>query len=53
MALFIAIIFAWILLGFFGVLLRSMDVNFINWPMILFYLIIPIIPIVAKVCGLI
>lgn len=53
MALFIAVIFAWLMLGFFGVLLNSMNVNFVNWPMILFFLIVPIIPIIAKFCGLI
>ena len=53
MTLFIVIILVWVLLGFFGVLLRSMNVDFVNWPMILFFLLVPFIPVVAKFCGLI
>lgn len=53
MTMFIAVIFVWVLLGFFGVFLRSMDVDFINWPMVVFFLAVPFLPIIAKVCGLI
>ncbi len=53
MTMFIAFIFVWVLLGFFGVFLHSMDVDFVNWPMIIFMVAVPFISLIAKVCDLI
>lgn len=50
--IFVCVALVWLGLGFMGIL-HCKDVGGLNWWMLGFLLLVPFLPLVAKVCGLI
>ena len=54
--LFCLYIFVWVAFGFFGIVHRDDTDKHghfkVNWRMLVFFAMTPIIPLVAKICGM-
>ena len=51
--IFLAILFAWLLIGFIGLMIVAEDRKCkCNFAMLVFILLIPFLPFIANACGL-